>query len=83
MIVDIHWKIEHFDGKDAERVCFICAVRAATETINDDITDTSRVKLKSGRKPVTCERCGNFIHDTINTGYGDKEERDALLNSAG
>ena len=64
MIIDIHYKIQHFDCSKDERVCFMCAVAAALTT---DL-DNTRIKMKSGRKPVKCDRCDNFIHDTIDTG---------------
>jgi len=68
MIVDIHYKIQHFDCRADERVCFMCAVQAAVLSSSKKI----RVKMKSGRKPVKCDHCDSFVHDTIDTGEEPK-----------
>ena len=70
MIVDIHYKIQHFDCSKDKRVCFMCAVQAAAT----DNADNIRVKMKSGRKPMTCDVCDSFIHDTIDTGEEPEKE---------
>lgn len=70
MIVDIHYKLQHFNCGADERLCFMCAVKAASAYSVKD----ARIKLKSGRKPMVCDSCGNFIHDTIDTGTGKPEE---------
>jgi len=69
MIIDIHYKVQYFDRRKDERVCFMCAVRTAS-VLN---VDEGRVKLKSGQKPIVCDHCNSFIHDTINTGEEPKK----------
>jgi hypothetical protein len=65
MIVDICYKLIHFDSKKDEKLCFICATRAAILLADN----SGRIKLKSVKKPAKCDRCGDFIPDTIDTGF--------------
>jgi hypothetical protein len=70
MIVDIHYKLQHFNSSKDERLCFMCAVRAASVYP----TSEARIKLKSGRKPFKCAHCDMFIHDTLDTGEEPEKE---------